>query len=324
MLIKKTEFWGNALVYGVGFLCLRAISFLLLPLYSNLLSPLVAGYVFILYTLLAFLNTLYSHGMDSSLLKFYSPDKAQKVISTSVLYSILYGVPLSCLLFFSSKYITSFFSSVNHLTQQFFCLCIISILMCDLISSRCMNILRLLEKPYYYLMVSLFNVTGSILANIYFIYYLNLGFSGAVLSLTVIAFLQLFLLLPLVFSYCRISLFDCQLLKQMLHFSLPFLPASVFFIFIELSDRWMLGWLGSVADVGLYGVGYKIGSIVLLVVTAFNLNWQPYYLKDPNVDKKELFEKIGTLFILILILSVYFKLLLGGRCFLVYSGRLLF
>ena len=56
MRIIKNNFWGITAIYSVGFLSLRAISFLLLPLYTNLLSTLEAGYVFILYTIIAFLN----------------------------------------------------------------------------------------------------------------------------------------------------------------------------------------------------------------------------------------------------------------------------
>ena len=87
----------------------------------------------------------------------------------------------------------------------------------------------------------------------------------------------------------------------MVRFSLPFLPASIFFIMIEMADRIMLGWLSSVNDVGLYGAGYKIGALILLIVKAFNLNWQPFYLKRENQNDVRAFEAIGTKFIILLI-----------------------
>ena len=74
------------------------------------------------------------------------------------------------------------------------------------------------------------------------------------------------------------------LLKQMLRFSFAFFPAAVFFVLIEMSDRWILGYLLGVNEVGLYGAGYKIGSIILLLVNSFNLNWQPYYLKHEKTN----------------------------------------
>ena len=52
---------------------------------------------------------------------------------------------------------------------------------------------------------------------------------------------------------------------------------------------------------GLYGAGYKIGAIVLLIVRAFNLNWQPFYLKDQHINRTNQFSNIGTQFIVSLI-----------------------
>ena len=62
-------------------------------------------------------------------------------------------------------------------------------------------------------------------------------------------------------------------------------------------------------QVGYYGAGYKLGSIMSLVVTAFNLNWQPYYLKTKENIKKK-FSAIGSVaclsFISIGVLLMFF------------------
>ena len=97
---NQNFFWGTTLTYSIGFLCLRAISFLLLPLYTNLLSPEEAGFIFIIYTILAILNTLYNHGMDSAILKYYKSEQSKSVISTSILYSIIFSIFLSLFLLF--------------------------------------------------------------------------------------------------------------------------------------------------------------------------------------------------------------------------------
>jgi O-antigen/teichoic acid export membrane protein len=177
----------------------------------------------------------------------------------------------------------------------------IGILFSDMLSSRLMTIIRLLEKPIYFLMVSLANVLLSITLNIYFIQSLGMGFNGALIALVCVSIIQLLLLLPLLAFNLKINQFDYALLRKMLLFSMPFLPASIFFIMIEMADRIMLGWLSSVEDVGLYGAGYKIGAIVLLIVRAFNLNWQPFYLKSEHNDSVIQFEQIGSRFIVFLI-----------------------
>ena len=134
------------------------------------------------------------------------------------------------------------------------------------------------------------------------------------------------ILLPAIYNKLNINSFDKSLLIKMKNFSLPFLPAAIFFILIEISDRWFIGFLSSntTADVGLYGAGYKIGSIMLLIVRGFNLNWQPYYLKAKNTPMAiKKFETIGTDFINIMIcfsslILIFYPLILQNKIFGIY------
>ena len=73
------------------------------------------------------------------------------------------------------------------------------------------------------------------------------------------------------------------------------------------------------ADVGLYGSAYKFGSLIMLCVKGFNLNWQPYYLKGYNQVK---FYKIGTLFLFFLIAMATFISLLWPLLFKFLIGPL--
>ena len=93
--MNKINFWNTTAIYTLGFLGLRALSFILLPLYTNLLTTYEAGILFIIYTILAFLNTIYNRGMDSALLKFFNETSESSIISTSILYSFFYGMILS-------------------------------------------------------------------------------------------------------------------------------------------------------------------------------------------------------------------------------------
>ena len=308
------SFWNLTLQYSLGFLCLRAVSFLLLPLYTNLLSTKQAGFIFIIYTMLAFLNTLYSFGMDSALLKFYHSYKSKSIITTSLFFSSIVGVFLSLLLLFFNSIFSSFFPPVDVFFTSNISFILILILVCDMFSSRAMHIIRLLEKPNYFLFVGFVNVVISLFCNIYFIKILNMGLSGAFLSLVCTSFVQLFCLMPIIIPNIKMQLFNWNLLIKMFKFSLPFIPAAMFFILIEISDRWMIAWLSSVENVGLYGAGYKIGGILLLLVKGFNLNWQPYYLKRRENYNVDHFNLIGSTFIicmicLAIVLSVFWPFL---------------
>ena len=106
----KNKFLNTSLVFGLGFVFLRGISFLLLPVYTNFLSTYDAGIIFILYALLAFLNPVYALGMDAALFKFFnSSDYSQKqVVSSSLLSVVISSFCLSLFLFFCSSLFITF------------------------------------------------------------------------------------------------------------------------------------------------------------------------------------------------------------------------
>ena len=325
MLNNKISFWGDTLIYGIGFLFLRAISFLLLPLYTNLLSTNDVGLVFLLYTFLAFMNTIYSHGMDSALLKFFNTAPTNKVITTSFCYSFLLGLFFSAGLYFLYFIGENQVLNVTPIMSYQIVWCLIVILFSDMLSSRLITLVRLFNMPYYYLFVCLMNVILSVGLNYYFIHSLGLGLSGVIYALVCVSAVQIMILSPMLFRSLNPSSFDYILLQKMIKFSWPFLPASIFFILIEMADRWMLGYLSNVATVGLYGAGYKIGSIILLIVKSFNLNWQPYYLSaNQDSNKINSFQSIGTQLLLMLIYCCTILSLVWPLLFNLHVGQFYF
>jgi len=298
-MISHKSFWNDTLVYTVGFLFIRAVSFLLLPLHTNFLDPQILGFVFLLLTLLAFLNAVFNHGMDSALLKFFHQENFKEVVSTSFLYSAFSGLFFSCVLIvFKDLFFINFISNFSALA---FILLISTILFFDMLSSKALNVLRMTNNKYYFLFVCFINVISSLGFNVVLIKNLSMGFDGAFLSIVGTALAQFLCLLPVVISYVRLKDFNFSVLLKMLKFALPIFPSAVFLISIELSDRWMLRWLDSMASVGLYGTGYKIATLILIVVNSFNISWQPYYLKNSNIKNYKNFGTIGTSFLLILL-----------------------
>ena len=290
-------FWKTTTIYGIGFIALRAISFLLLPLYTNLLSSQEAGWIFIIYTLLAFLNVLYTHGMNAALLKFFHSSNQKEIITTSIIYSTVSSLLLSIILFVLYFFYTKLTGIENHIMVLY----ILCIAVLDMLSAKSNILLRLLQRPLYYLSICCVNVVLSMGFNVYFIKTCNMGIMGAVNALFIVSIIQFLFLSPIFLSFIQINMFNYRLLIKMLSVGIRFFPAAIFFVLIEMSDRWMLGYFTNLNEVGLYGAGYKVGSVVLLVVNSFNLNWQPFYLKSNPKNRIPIFEQIGNCFILIMV-----------------------
>ena len=196
----QSGFWKTTFIYGLGFIGLRMVSFLLLPLYTHLLSPSDAGILFILYTVLAFLNTIYSRGMDAALFKFYNTENGKEVISTSIIYSTKYGGLLTLLLFIIIGGCLGI-DLIQHTAISYAVVVgLLLVLFGDMLASRCMSILRLEEKPLYYLFVSLINVCANVFLNIYLIQTLGMGLAGAIWAIIIASLIQITILSPLLAS----------------------------------------------------------------------------------------------------------------------------
>tara|TARA_Y100000590_G_scaffold456501_1_gene607225 strand:- start:4991 stop:6379 length:1389 start_codon:yes stop_codon:yes gene_type:complete len=310
------NFLNISLIYGFGFFLLRSLSFLLLPIYTNLLTASDAGIIFIVYTILAFLNPIYALGMDSSLLKFYNSNKYSKsqVTSSSLGVAILVAFIFSLSLILISQHL-SFLLNLTFNSLFFIAI----ILFFDSLSARLLVVLRLLEQPFYYLGIGIINIAGSLVLNVLFLKFYLLGSLGAVYALVWVSLLQFLCLLPALIKNFNLSYINYELIKKMFLFGLPFLPASILFIITGMSDRWLIKLYLDLHQVGLYGAGYKVGSAISIVVLAFNLSWQPYYLKNStNNDFIKNIHKISYVFFIILFfftisLSIFWPLLINIR-----------
>ncbi len=132
--------------------------------------------------------------------------------------------------------------------------------------------------------VKLFAVQGIlntaliIALNILFLPVLKLGVTGYVMS-TFLAdgLTTLFLVLytRLWRSVRRIPLRELRTITgQMLRFCIPLVPATVCAWVISLSDRYMVYYMRSAAENGLYAAAYKIPTIMTYAVSIFSAAWK--------------------------------------------------
>ena len=70
--------------------------------------------------------------------------------------------------------------------------------------------------------------------------------------------------------------FDRGLLREMNRFGIPLVPTALFLWVTNFSDRFFLVKLADVAEAGLYSVGVRIASAMVLLLTAFRLAWPAF------------------------------------------------
>jgi O-antigen/teichoic acid export membrane protein len=136
-------------------------------------------------------------------------------------------------------------------------------------------VFRVEERSTAFVLASLANVLVTVGATVLLVVVLEEGPLGVLvgnLSGTLLVYAALL-------GYRREQLgleLDRGLLRQMNRFGLPLVPTALFLWLTNFSDRFFLVKLADAAEVGLYSVGVRIASAMVLLLTAFRMAWPAF------------------------------------------------
>lgn len=285
----------QSLIYGAGHVLARLVTFLLLPLYTNVFSPADYGVVSLAYTFLGFMNVILHYGLDAALMKHYVPadDAGRKTYLTSAYASFLVTSVGVALIFTLVRGAVA--EPILGGPYPKYLIYMAWIMALDILWSVPMLLLRSEEKPFWYVGFSLFNVISTLTLNLVFILKMNMGIEGVFLSNLITSGLLCLLTLPMMIRRLDFRSWSSGAWKQLMRFGLPFLPSGIFAMIMELADRYLLKYLTDMETVGLYSAGYKLGMLMLLLVMGFNMGWQPFFLREgAGDDQKALYARVST------------------------------
>jgi len=289
----------HTLVYGIGNILNRGMTFLLLPFYTNLITKEEYGVYSLIYSFIALTNVFFIHGMDTAFMRFFIPEKdpeSRKKILNTVYTSIF----VSTFLLSAGIYLIlpSFSQGLLSIPPTSAILIYLTlIIFFDGLAFLPIIYYRAVNKPVNYVLIVFVEVVINLSLNIYFVAYQRMGLSGILLSNVISSGAKFLMSSPVLWKEFRFR-WDKGIWKDILKYGLPTVPAVFFLILISVSDRFLLKHFLGAGDVGLYASGYKIGVVMALLITAFRFAWQPFYLsKGDDPDAPYLFARIFTLFV---------------------------
>jgi len=157
--------------------------------------------------------------------------------------------------------------------------------------------LRLNNKPKSFAGIKIINISINVILNVVLILYYNFGIEAVFISNLISSAVTFLMLIPVLKGNITFK-FNKDLIKELLQFSIPYIPAGIAANIVQIIDRPILKYLTDDKTVGIYTANYKLGIFMMLIVSMFEFAWRPFFLnnaKDP--DAKKLFSKILTVFI---------------------------
>lgn len=278
---------SDTLIYGLSTVVGRFLTFLLTPLYTNFLpSKEEFGRVAYLYTILGFINILYSFGADSAFMRFFTPDNEERSRS---LFSMAFGIiilagglgTLGC--FLLSEQISVYLFSRGDYAHLIRFAALMPLF--DAIVIVPYAWLRMKRRSRRFALLKFAAIIINVASNWLLLVQFHQGITGVVIAGALSSAAAAIMILPELLRNIR-PVFDKKLLGQMLRFSLPTIPSSLSSMMLQVADRPIMMALAGSATVGLYQANYRLGIPMLLAVLVFEYAWKPFYLShrdDPDI-----------------------------------------
>ena len=257
----------DILIYGLSSILTRGMSFLLIPFYTSALSTEDFGAFDLILTLAALANLVVALEVSQGLARFWhdetNAERRVVLASTTLVFTLLMYAGFSGLcLVFSEQFSALLFKSNGYLSLfEVGILYIFFNGIYYLLINQFRWELRSKEYAAVSLMYSLLLLGLTALATLV----LNQGLMGVIAAQAIASLMGVLLCMGLLRKSFTFK-FDYTVLKSMLRFSIPLVPAGLA-VFINLYiNRFALNHFGSLADVGLYSLANRMAGITTLLL----------------------------------------------------------
>lgn len=263
------KLFSDTVILAIGTFGSKLLVFLLMPLYTALLSPSQYGTAELITGTANLIMPFACVGITNGIFRFAAEKGTDRegVFSSGM---VLLGAGLcgTVLLGAVALYIGAAWRTEILLV-------VLYVLVADL-QAVCAQYVRAVDRTRLFAVQGILNTLVTVGFNILFLMAFDLGVTGYVLSTVVgnlltTAFLVVSARLWRVF---RLSHVSRTAMRELFRFSLPMVPTTICWLITDLSDRYLVSWFCGEAVNGVYSAAYKIPTIVNLVSGIFMQAWQ--------------------------------------------------
>ncbi len=281
MLKRLQGLAGDSLVYGLAGIFTRFVSVWLTPIYTRLLTQDDYGSLSLINVTIALVQATATLALDAAAIRWFydatSDDERRKPFATwacahlasasvGAALLVLFAVPVSRLL---TK--TDALAPLIRIAAM--------TLPLSVSTSVALTWMRVHRRAWPTVAVS----TGTALLQIGMTFLLVVtfrgGLRGILIAQVVAAAIGTIVAVVLARSAMTPRLFDGRLLRVMLAYGAPLVPAGIAAWVVSSIDRFFVQRFVSTAEVGIFSIGMSIASLMTLVVWAFQQAWSPFALQ---------------------------------------------
>lgn len=296
MLNNVARISRQLVAYGTADVVVLAISFLLLPIYTRVLTPREYGALALLLVIEAVLKIINRWGLDAAFLRFYyeCPDDEQRrslsgtiagfialVNGAIAVLLLVLAAPINRVLFESLEFVWPYrLLILNGYLSTFLFLPF--------------TLLRIQERATRFASLTFAQSFGTIVLRLILVVGLRLGLFGIMAADVAITVTMLAVLSPQLRRMVAWH-FAPTRLRELLAYGFPYVPNGVLTHVMGMGDRFILGMYMPLRDVGFYLIAGSVASLVKYFPVAFDVAWTPFaYDSMQRRDAAPLFARMAT------------------------------
>lgn len=302
--IKKLA--GQTLWYGMSSIFGRFLNYLLTPLLVTIFASGEYGKISTLFTIAAFLNIVYTYGLETSYFRFSALQPEPKVYNTCSSSIIVTTALFTGLLLLSAQSFASFLEMPGHPEYIFWVILIVAL---DTLSVMPFAKLRYEGRPRKFATIKVLNILINVGLVIFFLVVCKNAFEkdkdnlfatlydpkiglGYVILANLFASGVTLLLLAREFFHFKFRL-NPGFWKEMMSYSWPLIIVGFGGMVNETIDRIMLLKLypGTIDEAfsqsGIYSANYKLAVLIVLFIQAFRMGAEPFFFKQSTSENAQ-------------------------------------
>lgn len=291
-------------IYGLGNILSKLVAFILLPLYTNYLTPTDYGILELVSITSGMLGVVIGLGITQAMTRFYYDfdDKDNRNLVVSTIYIIVFLISGCSLLLFPK---ISYWAAVLVFDSPEYAV-FFFISFCSLILGIVLDLgqvyLRILYKSTIYVSISIATLILGVSLNILFIAIMQYGVIGALYG-NLISKIIIVIPVTVIILYTIGIKFSQNLAYKMIKYSMPLIPSSIANSAVNYSDRYFINYFVSTADAGIYSIANKIGTAIHLLITSpFIMTFLPRRFQIVNESNaKNIFKQVYLYYCLIIV-----------------------
>lgn len=302
----------DILIYGLGGILTKGISFVLLPLYTRIFPPEAYGVLETMTLITTFLSAVLIMGLDAAQSFYFFREKNNgkkkqiEIISAIFQWNLSIGSFICILAILCYPFLNRVFFP-DPIEHQIFIIAFVGSLF-TLLFSQLLSLLRLLYRAFSYVLLILFHSLLSIGFTLALIFLFKQGIWGILIGNTLATGVVTPIAYYLVHDYIDLSKLYIAIWPRLAKFGMPLVPAGIAYYLMNSIDRWFLLKYHGPNVLGIYSVSLKFGLIIIFAVDIFNRAWWPIALDAMHSEDgprtfrsiAKIYTGIGVMFIIML------------------------